>query len=184
VREALAADLPVTAAPGPSAALTALVLSGLPPDAFLFAGFLPPRAAARRGALEQWRELPATLIFFEGPSRLAAALADMADMLGDRDAAVARELTKRHEEVRRGRLGELAAYYRSAGPPRGEAVVVVGPPLPPPAVPDADIDARLRALLSEYSLRDAVALLAAETALSRRTLYERALAVQKHKAEE
>ena len=84
VRDALAADLPVTAAPGPSAALTALVLSGLPPDAFLFAGFLPPRGAGRRRALAQWRELPATLIFFEGPSRLAAALGDMAEILGER----------------------------------------------------------------------------------------------------
>jgi 16S rRNA (cytidine1402-2'-O)-methyltransferase len=183
VREALAAALPVTAAPGPSAALTALVLSGLPPDAFLFAGFLPPRAAARRRALEQWRALPATLIFFEGPSRLAAALADMAETLGDRDAAVARELTKRHEEVRRGRLVELAAHYRDAGPPRGEAVVVVGPPGPVAAVAEADIDARLRDLLSEHSLRDAVAMLAEETGLARRLLYEQALALQKREAE-
>ena len=179
VREALAADLPVTAAPGPSAALTALVLSGLPPDAFLFAGFLPPRAAGRRRVLAQWRELPATLVFFEGPPRLAAALADMAEILGERDAAVARELTKRHEEVRRERLGELAAYYRDAGAPRGEVVVVVGPPGPAPALPEIDIDARLRELLSAHSLRDAVALLAGETTLARRALYERALAVRK-----
>ena len=182
VRAALAAALPVTAAPGPSAALTALVLSGLPPDAFLFAGFLPPRAAARRRALEQWRALPATLIFFEGPSRLAATLAEMANTLGDRDAAVARELTKRHEEVRRGRLAELAAHYRDAGPPRGEAVVVVGPPGPVAAMAEAEIDARLRDLLSEHSLRDAVAMLAEETGLARRFLYERALAAQKREA--
>jgi 16S rRNA (cytidine1402-2'-O)-methyltransferase len=183
VREALAAELPVTAAPGPSAALTALVLSGLPPDAFLFAGFLPPRAAARRRTLEQWRELAATLVLFEGPSRLAAALADMAEVLGDRDAAVARELTKRHEEVRRGRLGELAAHYREAGAPRGEAVVVVGPPGPLAALPDSDIDRRLRELLAEHSLRDAVARLADETTHGRRVLYERALAVQKREGE-
>jgi len=183
VREALAAGLPVTAAPGASAALTALVLSGLPPDAFLFAGFLPPRSAARRRALGQWREVPATLIFYEGPSRLAAALADMVDTIGDREAAVARELTKRHEEVRRGRLGELAAHYRKAGPPRGEAVIVVGPPSPDAAPPEADIAARLDELLTGHSLRDAVAILAEETGLARRRLYEQALAIQKRGTE-
>ncbi len=108
VRAALEEGLPVTAAPGPSAAIDALILSGLPPDAFLFAGFLPPRAAARRKALAAWRELPATLIFYEGPSRLAAALADLRETLGDRPAAIARELTKRHEEIRRGSLSALA----------------------------------------------------------------------------
>jgi 16S rRNA (cytidine1402-2'-O)-methyltransferase len=183
VREALGEGLPITAAPGASAAVNALVLSGLPPDAFLFAGFLPPRAAARRRALGQWRAVPATLIFFEGASRLAAALADMADTLGDRDAAVARELTKRHEEVRRGRLAELAAHYREAGPPRGEAVVVVGPPDPAATMAAPDIDARLGLLLVQHSLRDAVAILAAETGLARRGLYEQALAMQKREAE-
>src|SRR5436190_17313269 len=128
VRAVLAEGLPVTAAPGPSAALTALILSGLPPDRFLFAGFQPPRAAARRRALAQWSDLAATLIFFEGPSRIAASLADMAEILGDRDAAVARELTKRHEEIRRAPLLELAEHYRRAGAPRGEAVILVGPP--------------------------------------------------------
>jgi len=103
----------------------------------------------------------------------------MAEILGERDAAVARELTKRHEEVRRGRLGELAAHYRDAGAPRGESVVVVGPPGPAAALSETDIDARLRELLTEHSLRDAVALLAGETTLSRRALYERALALQK-----
>ena len=178
VRAALAADLPVTAAPGPSAALTALILSGLPPDIFLFAGFLPPRSAARRRALANWPDLAATLIFFEGTSRLAAALADMALILGERSAAVARELTKRHEEIRRGRLGALAEHYRSAGPPRGEAVIIVGPPEIAAPVAEDEIDRRLRALLAGHSLRDAVAQLAGETGLARRTLYERALALQ------
>jgi len=180
VRAVLAENLPVTAAPGPSAALTALILSGLPPDVFLFAGFLPPRSTARRRALRQWASLDATLVFFEGPSRLAASLADMAEVLGPRDAAVARELTKRHEEIRRGGLSELAAHYQMAGPPRGEAVIVVGPP-EPEALPEADIDARLRELLETHSLRDAVARLAGETGLARRALYDRALALQ-HKA--
>ena len=178
VRAALAENLPVTAAPGPSAALTALTLSGLAPEVFLFAGFLPPRSAARRRALGQWTTLDATLVFFEGPSRLAAALADMADILGPRDAAMARELTKRHEEIRRGRLSELAEHYQEAGPPRGEVVIVVGPP-EPAAPAEADIDARLAQLLQTSSLRDAVARLAAETGLARRALYDRALALQR-----
>jgi 16S rRNA (cytidine1402-2'-O)-methyltransferase len=177
VRAALAEDLPVTAAPGPSAALTALLLSGLPPDAFLFAGFLPPRAAARRRSLGSWSTLAATLIFFEGRSRLAAALADMAAVLGDRDAAVARELTKRHEEMRRGRLSALAAHYHTTGPPLGEAVIVVGPPEPASPLAANELDARLETLLAAHSLRDAVARLAAETGMTRRVVYERALAL-------
>ncbi len=178
VREALAEDLPVTAAPGASAALTALILSGLPADIFLFAGFLPPRAAARRRALANWRDLAATLIFFEGPSRVAASLADMAEILGERAAAVARELTKRFEEVRRDSLGALAAHYRDAGAPRGEVVVVVGPPDAAAPMSEGDIDRRLRTLLAAHSLRDAVARLAEESGIARRTLYERALALQ------
>ena len=178
VRAALAEDLPVTAAPGPSAALTALILSGLPPDIFLFAGFLPSRSSARRRVLANWAHLGATLIFFEGPSRLAASLADMAEVLGERSAAVARELTKRHEEIRRASLGALAEHYRDAGAPRGEAVIVVGPPeIPAPLAAD-NLDGRLRALLAAHSLRDAVAQLAAETGIGRRVLYERALALQ------
>jgi 16S rRNA (cytidine1402-2'-O)-methyltransferase len=184
VRSALAEGLPVTAAPGPSAAVTALTLSGLPPDAFLFAGFLPPRSAARKRALTGWQGLAATLIFFEGPSRVAAALTDMAEILGDRAAAVARELTKRHEEVRRGPLSALAEHYRDAGPPRGEVVIVIGPPEPAPKVADADLDRRLRALLGRQSLRDAVAELATETGIARRALYERALALQNEDGEE
>jgi 16S rRNA (cytidine1402-2'-O)-methyltransferase len=174
VRDALAEGLPVTAAPGPSAAITALILSGLPPDKFLFAGFLPPRSAARRKALAAWAGLDATLVFYEGPSRLAACLDDMAAALGDRDAAIARELTKRFEESRRGKLTTLAAHYRETAP-RGEVVVVVGPPQA--ASPEAlDVDARLDALLDRLSLRDAVAVLAEETGLARRALYNRALA--------
>jgi 16S rRNA (cytidine1402-2'-O)-methyltransferase len=177
VRAALDEDLPVTAAPGPSAAIDALILSGLPPDAFLFGGFLPQRSAARRKALAAWRSLPATLIFYEGPSRLAAALADMSEVLGDRQAAIGRELTKRHEEVRRGSLTTLAAHYRDK-PPRGEVVIVVSPPEPVTARP-VDLDTQLDEKLARLSLRDAVAELAAETGLARRALYDRALARQK-----
>src|SRR5271157_5992795 len=109
VRAAIAEDLPVTAAPGPSAAVTALILSGLPPDTFLFAGFLPKQQTARRLVLAHWAALEATLIFYEAPPRLAASLTDISDVLGPRQAAVARELTKLHEEVRRGPLADLAA---------------------------------------------------------------------------
>jgi 16S rRNA (cytidine1402-2'-O)-methyltransferase len=180
VRAAIAENLTVTAAPGPSAALTALILSGLPPDTFLFAGFLPPRQTARRGMLERWGAVEATLVFFESTQRLAESLADMAETLGDRPAAVARELTKLHEEIRRGRLADLADHYRDAGPPRGEAVVVIGPP--EWIEPDrAEIDGLLRAALAELGVRDAAAKLAAETGLPRGELYRRALAIRAEK---
>ncbi|MGH7095113.1 MAG: 16S rRNA (cytidine(1402)-2'-O)-methyltransferase [Stellaceae bacterium] len=184
VRDAIAEGLAVTAAPGPSAAITALILSGLPPDAFLFAGFLPPRQAARRRVLAAWRGLAATLVLYEGPSRLAAALADMAELLGDRDAAVARELTKLHEEIRRGRLSELANHYRAAGKPRGEVVVVVGPPPAGGAndIPDdAALDRLLGDALARLSLRDAASEVAEATGLPRREIYRRALAQQRPK---
>lgn len=180
VRAALAEDLPITAIPGPTAAVTALILSGLPPDAFLFAGFLPPRQAARRRALARWATVEATLLFYESTQRLAESLADMAEVLGNRTAAVARELTKLHEGVRRGRLADLAAHYRLAGPPRGEAVVVVGPP--ERREPDqAEVDERLRTALAELGVREAAAKLAAETGLSRGELYRRALALRDEK---
>ena len=180
VRAAIAEGLPVTAAPGPSAALTALILSGLPSDAFLFAGFLPPREMARRRALERWKTLDATIVVFEGASRLADSLADMADVLGNRAAAVARELTKLHEEIRRGPLAELARHYREVGPPRGEAVIVVGPP-EASQLSDAEIDGRLRAALAELGVRDAAAKIAVETGLGRSELYRRALAIRGEK---
>jgi 16S rRNA (cytidine1402-2'-O)-methyltransferase len=179
VRAAIAEGLPVTAAPGPSAAVTALILSGLPSDAFLFAGFLPPRSAARRKALAGWQEVTATLVFYEAPSRLAASLSDIAAVLGDRPAAIGRELTKRHEELRRGTLATLAAQYRDGPSPRGEVVIVVGPAeITAPEI--ADIDGRLDELLAQHSLRDVVAALAAETGLGRKALYDRALARQRH----
>jgi 16S rRNA (cytidine1402-2'-O)-methyltransferase len=178
VRAALAENLPVTAAPGPSAALTALILSGLPPNVFLFVGFLPPRSSARRRALRDWAPLAATLIFYEGPSRLAASLADMAEILGDRPAAVARELTKLHEEVRRDRLPGLAAYYRKPGQPHGEVTIVVGPPAPAMPAPE-EIEAKLRIELVRLGVREAAAKVAGETGLPRSELYRRALALRR-----
>ncbi|MBV9249507.1 MAG: 16S rRNA (cytidine(1402)-2'-O)-methyltransferase [Acetobacteraceae bacterium] len=178
VRAALAEGLPVGAVPGPSAGLTALVLSGLPPVPFLMLGFPPPRQAARRAAFGRLRAaeragLAATLIWHEAPHRLNETLSDMADAFGPRRAAVARELTKRFEEVRRGTLPELAAHF-TASPARGEITVVVGQP--EQADPE-DLDGQLRAALASHSVKDAAALVAAATGLPRKTVYARALAL-------
>jgi len=176
VGEAIAAGLPVTAVPGPSAVLAGLVLSGLPTDRFLFAGFPPAKAAARRTALGELRAVPASLVFFEAPGRLAAALADMVALLGDRPAAVGRELTKLFEEVRRGSLSALAAHYAEVGPPKGEIVVVVAPP-EATAPTERALDAALAAALARMSLKDAVAAVAGATGRPRRDVYARALAL-------
>lgn len=177
VRAALADGIAVTVVPGASAALTALLGSGLPPDRFLFAGFLPPKAAGRQRALDELKDVAATLVFFESAPRLAESLADMAAMLGPRPAAVARELTKLHEEVRRDDLAALAAHYRTAGPPKGELVVVVGPPAPA-AASESDLDRALGAALAHKSLREAVEDVAAATGARRRQVYARALALK------
>jgi 16S rRNA (cytidine1402-2'-O)-methyltransferase len=176
VRAVVEAGIPVTTMPGASAALAALVLSGLPTDRFFFAGFLPPRTAARRAELLEFAGIPATLIFFESTGRLAATLADMASVLGARDAAVARELTKLYEEVRRGPVGELAAHYAAIDPPKGEIVILIGPPAAAEAS-DAAIDDALRVALAQASLRDAVADVAAALGAPRRRVYARALAL-------
>lgn len=178
VEAAVAAGHRVTGVPGPSAVLAGLVVSGLPTDRFFFEGFLPSKEAARRARLTVLAEIPGTLVFFEAPRRLAAMLADAALMLGDRPAVVARELTKFYEEARRGSLAELAARYAAEDAPRGEIVVLVGPPGDGPheaAVSDADIDRRLTALLAERSLKEAVAVVSAETGQPRRKIYARAL---------
>ena len=177
VRAALADGIAVTVVPGASAALTALLGSGLPPDRFLFAGFLPPKAAARGRALEEIKDIAATLIVYESAPRLAESLADMAAVLGPRPAAVARELTKLHEEVRRGDLAALAAHYRAAGPPKGELVVVIGPPAPATAT-EAELDRALGVALTHKSLREAVDDVATATGARRRQVYARALALK------
>jgi 16S rRNA (cytidine1402-2'-O)-methyltransferase len=175
VRESVARGIPVTAVPGPSAAVAALQLSGLPADRFFFAGFLPAKPGARRTALAEIRNVPGTLIFFETAPRLARALADMAEVLGARPAAVARELTKMFEEVRRGPLSDLARHYAEAGPPKGEMVVVVAPPDVISDRSDVDIDGALRAALARLAPSAAAAEVARVTGLSRRELYRRAL---------
>jgi len=182
VQEAREAGLPVIAAPGPSAVLAALAVAGLPTDRFLFVGFLPVRAAARREALAELRTIAATLVLFEAPHRLSESLADMAAVLGARDAAICRELTKRHEEVRRGSLPDLAAAYARDGAPRGEIVVIIGPPAAQAAhepPDDAAVDAMLREALVRLGTRDAAAEVAAHTGLKRRVLYARALALSR-----
>jgi 16S rRNA (cytidine1402-2'-O)-methyltransferase len=176
VAEVVAEGLPVTGIPGPSAVLAALVLAGLPTDRFFFEGFLPPKAAARRGRLTELGAIPGTLVFFESPRRLVEMLGDAAGVLGARPAAVARELTKYYENVRRGTLAELAAHYDAEEEARGEIVVIIGPPGADALVPAGDvIDERLRAALASVSLKEAVAQVAAETGQPRRKIYARAL---------
>ncbi len=183
VGAAIEAGIAVHPVPGASAPLAALVASGLPSDRFLVSGFLPAKGAARRRALAELAPVAATLVVLESPRRLAASLEDMAAVLGPRPAAVARELTKRHEELRRGPLDALARHYREAGAPRGEVVVVIGPPGAddaPEADPDA-LDERLRAALETLSLREAAARVAAETGIARRVVYARALALTRER---
>ncbi|MGB8842955.1 MAG: 16S rRNA (cytidine(1402)-2'-O)-methyltransferase [Aliidongia sp.] len=175
VRDAIAAGIEVHTAPGASAALAALVLSGLPSNRFLFAGFLDAKSAARRRDLTGLARLDATLIFYESAQRLAASLSDMAEILGDRPAAVARELTKLYEEVARDRLGALARRYAESGPPKGEIVIIVAPPEEAAPAAEADIDAMLREALGRASLRDAAAEVAARLDLPKREIYARAL---------
>jgi 16S rRNA (cytidine1402-2'-O)-methyltransferase len=175
VREAAERGINVVAIPGASAPLAALASSGLPTDRFMFAGFPPPKSAARKRFLADMKSVQATLVFFEGPSRLAASLADMAEVLGPREAAVARELTKKFEETRRGNLAELAAHYQSEGPPRGEIVVLAGPPSGR-AEPDANaIDAAILAGDDARPLKEVAAEIAEKFGLKRRDVYERAL---------
>jgi 16S rRNA (cytidine1402-2'-O)-methyltransferase len=169
---------PVTALPGPSALLAALAVAGLPTDQFLFAGFLPPKQAARRSRIAELAAIPATIVLFETGPRLAATLADLAAGLGRRDAAVCRELTKLHEEIRRGDLGTLA-QGAEAGESRGEIVLVIGPPAASEQPSAADAEALLRQALARSSLKDAVAEIAEATGLPRRQLYQQALELTK-----
>ncbi|NRP71986.1 Ribosomal RNA small subunit methyltransferase I [Ensifer psoraleae] len=165
--------------PGASAPLAALVGSGLPSDAFLFSGFLPTKDKAKRDRLGELATVPATLLFFESPHRIAATLAVAADVLGpERKAAVCRELTKAFEEFRRGTLGELSAFYAEGANVKGEIVLVVGPPDAKPVPKEADVDALLGALARDMPMGKAATEAAHRTGLPRKELYDRLLALK------
>lgn len=177
VQEAASLGVAIVPVPGPSALLAALCASGLPTDRFLFRGFLPARPGARRRALEELAGMPVTLVLFESAQRLAATLALAAELLGPRQACVARELTKLHEELRRDRLDLLARHYEAAGAPKGEVVLVIGPPAEPAAeAGEAEVEAALREALRTEKPRAAAARVAAATGLPANELYRRALA--------
>jgi 16S rRNA (cytidine1402-2'-O)-methyltransferase len=177
VQAAQAAGHAVTAIPGASAVLAALTASGLPTDRFFFEGFLPSREVARRTRIDELADLPATLVFFETGPRIAAMLDDVAARLGGRPAAVCRELTKLHEEIRRDEVAALALAYRDGAETRGEFVVVVGPPAKSERGEAIDLDGMLERALATASLKDAVEAVAAATGQKRRIVYQRALAL-------
>jgi 16S rRNA (cytidine1402-2'-O)-methyltransferase len=174
VRAARAAGHVVTTVPGPSAVIAALALAGLPTDRFLFAGFLPPKAKARADAITELADVRATLVFYESGPRLADTLQALLESLGAREAAVAREITKLHEECVTGTLLELAGRYADA-PPRGEIVIVVGPPKEAGPVSDVDLDAALDKAIATLSPSRAAAEVAEQLNVPRKRAYARAL---------
>jgi 16S rRNA (cytidine1402-2'-O)-methyltransferase len=183
VRAAQDAGYAITTLPGPSSALAALTVAGLPTDQFFFAGFLPPKQGARRARITELAAIPATLVLFETGPRIAATLADLAAGLGPRDAAICRELTKLHEEVRRGDLPTLS-HKISTSEPRGEIVLVIAPPQADARPGAGDVEMLLRQALGRVSLKDAVREVADATGLPRRELYRRALALAKEESGE
>jgi 16S rRNA (cytidine1402-2'-O)-methyltransferase len=176
VRAARAAGIPVSTAPGPSAAIAALSISGLPTDRFLFVGFLPSKAKARADVIAEIANVKSTLLFYESGPRLGATLTAMAKMLGEREAAVARELTKKFEEVATGSLAELAARYAEVQP-KGEIVIVVGPPSEDEAEA-GDWDAALAVALESLPPAKAAKDVAKRFAIDRSEVYERAMAMK------
>ena len=179
VRDARAAGRHVTTLPGPCAAIAAITLSGLPSDRFLFAGFLPNKAKARADTLAEFAGLRATLVFYESGPRLSASLAAMAECLGNREAAVAREISKMFEECITGTLTELSARYADA-PPKGEIVVIVGPPGEAVAeeADDDTLDAALREAMADKPVAQAAKAVAKRFGLDRHDVYARALALK------
>jgi 16S rRNA (cytidine1402-2'-O)-methyltransferase len=176
VAEAVAAGIEVVSVPGASAVLAALVVAGLPTDRFFFEGFLPGKSGARRQRIAELAAIPGTLVFFESARRVAESLADLALVLGPREAALARELTKHYETVRRGRLDELAAALAAEGPPKGEIVLLVAPPsAAAPSLGADELDERLGRVMTRLSVKDAAAVVAADTGLPRRQVYARAV---------
>jgi 16S rRNA (cytidine1402-2'-O)-methyltransferase len=176
VAEARAAGVNVVTVPGPSAVIAALSIAGLPTDRFLFAGFLPAKEKAKADVIAELANVPATLAFYESGPRLAVTLAALHAGLGDRPAAVGRELTK-FEEMVTGTLSELTTRWADA-PPKGEIVVLVGPPLPPPAASADDLDSALHAALATMRVKDAAKAVADRLGMSKTDVYARALALK------
>ena len=176
VREARAAGVTVTSIPGPCAAISALAMAGLPSDRFLFAGFLPVKDKAREDMLEGLADIAATLVFYETAPRLERSLRALATLWPEREVAVARELTKLHEECRTGTAASLADHY-AAHPPKGEIVLLVGPPTES-ETRAIDADALLRTALSEMSPSKAAGQVAKATGLDRQALYARAMEIK------
>ena len=183
VEDAIAAGLRMVPIPGASATLAALVVSGLPTDRFFFEGFLPAKAGPRRARLAALAGIPGTLVIYEAPHRLAESLADAASVLGARPAAVARELTKFYETVRRGTLPDLATGYAAEAAPKGEIVVLIAPASASEREDEAlvGIDEKLAVALGRHTVKDAAALVSGETGLARRDVYARALALARAK---
>ena len=170
----------VSCVPGPSAVTTAIAISGLPTDRFFFQGFLPTKRSARLRTLTELKAIPGSIIVMESARRLTKMLADTHYCLGERDAVVTRELTKRFEEVRRGTLDELVRHYTSTGPPKGEVTVIIGPRSDTaPQISSKALDQMLEAAFEGASLRDAINLVSAETGLPRRFVYQSALKLTK-----
>lgn len=176
VRSAQEAGIFVCSIPGASAILAALASAGLPTDRFMFAGFLPSRTQARRTSLKDFTGLKTTLVFYESPNRLKDSLQDMLEILGEREAAICRELTKLYEEIRHGSLSDLVQHYRQADRPKGEIVVVLGPPQETKA-PVGQLDKALIAALETLSVKEAVASVTFTTGLKRKQVYQRALEI-------
>ena len=177
VAEAVDLGIEVMSVPGASAVMAALSVAGLPTDRFFFEGFLPPKSAARRTRVAALAPIPGTLVFFESPRRVAETLADLAAVLGDRPAVVARELTKRFETARRGPLSLLAAEFAAEPDPKGEIVLLVGPPEAGVVASADEVDAQLREALESLSTKDAAAVVSAKTGQPRRDVYARAIEI-------
>lgn len=179
VRGAVSEGHYVTSIPGPNAALPALQLSGLPTDQFSFLGFLPPKSTARQTTLKDWEAAPGSLIIYETGPRLVDSLQDMRVVLGDRDAAVMRELTKMYEEVKRGTLSELILHYSTKGPPKGEIVVALGHGVAE-IISTESIEKQLKKALEKMSVRDAAEMVAQATGKPKKTIYTLALKLASH----
>jgi 16S rRNA (cytidine1402-2'-O)-methyltransferase len=181
VRAAVENEITIVPVPGPSALLSALIAAGLPTDQFFFGGFLPARSSTRRARFDELRSVPGTLIFYEAPHRLATSLRDAYDILGEREAVVARELTKLHEEIRRGRLSELAEHYATVEKPRGEIVLLIDQTVLDHAAPEGAQPTSVTALVKQFETegldhRAALKKAARELGLPRAEAYRRLLA--------